>query len=282
MSKPLTSEWSSPYETEARYSTKRGQSWIGYKVHLTETCDDDLPHLLTQVETTIAPVPDVVQLDSIQRDLAKADLLPAQHLVDAGYVRALNLVTSRTKHQVDLIGPTSEDHQWQAKAGEGFDTAHFDVDWDRHVVTCPQGRQSIRWCVTETARQRTLIHIDFAQAECAVCLARSQCTRAKAQPRSLTLPSATEHKALQAARERQQSSAFKVLYARQAGVEGTISQGVRAFGLRQARYRGLDKTHRQHVATAAAINVGRLANWLNEVPVAVTRLSRFAALAALN
>lgn len=84
--------------------------------------------------------------------------------------------------------------------------AHFDVHWDRHVLTCPQGRQSIRWCVTETARQRTMIHIDFAKAECAACSVRSQCTRAKVQPRRLTLSSETEHKALQAARERQQTN----------------------------------------------------------------------------
>jgi transposase len=55
--------------------------------------------------------------------------------------------------------------------------------------------------------------------------------------------------------------------------------GVRAYGLRQARYRGLAKTHLQHVATAAAINIVRLADWLNGVPRATTRCSRFAALA---
>jgi transposase len=121
---PVAQQWDSPYETEARYSTKRGQSWIGYKVHLTETCDDDLPHLLTQVKTTIAPVPDVVSLDSIQGNLAKMAILPAQQLVDAGYARALNLISSRTQHQIDLIGPTYADRQWQAKAGEGFDMAH--------------------------------------------------------------------------------------------------------------------------------------------------------------
>jgi transposase len=62
-------------------------------------------------------------------------------------------------------------------------------------------------------------------------------------------------------------------------VEGTLSQGVRAFGLRQTRYRGLEKTHLQHMATAAAINVDRIVAWLEERPRATTRISRFAALA---
>ncbi|MHB1132418.1 MAG: transposase [Chloroflexota bacterium] len=84
-------------------------------------------------------------------------------------------------------------------------------------------------------QMHTIIHIDFAQAECALCSVRPQRTRAQAQTRTLTLSSETELKAVQVARERQQTDEFKDLYARRARVEGTISQGVRAFGLRQAR-----------------------------------------------
>jgi transposase len=69
-------------------------------------------------------------------------------------------------------------------------------------------------------------------------------------------------------------------YAARAGVEGTISQGVRAMGLRRTRYRGLAKTRLGHVATAAALSVDRAAAWLDGRPVAQTRTSRFAALAA--
>ena len=74
------------------------------------------------------------------------------------------------------------------------------------------------------------------------------------------------------------SEAGKTLYRRRAGIEGTLSQGVRAFGLRRTRYRGLPKTHMQHVATAAAMNIERLVAWLEERPRATTRTSRFAAL----
>jgi hypothetical protein len=37
---------------------KRTTSWVGYKVHLTETCEEGTPHLITHVETTAAPVAD--------------------------------------------------------------------------------------------------------------------------------------------------------------------------------------------------------------------------------
>ena len=85
---------------------------------------------------------------------------------------------------------------------------------------------------------------------------------------------------LQALRQQQNTAEWKATYAKRAGVEGTLSQGVRAFGLRHCRYVGLAKTRLQHLATAAAINIDRLAAWLDGRPHAKTRSSRFAALAA--
>jgi transposase len=72
---------------------------------------------------------------------------------------------------------------------------------------------------------------------------------------------------------------FQKRYQKRAGVEGTISQGVRVAGLRRARYAGLAKTHLQQLATAAALNLQRVGAWLLEVPRAITRRTAFAALA---
>src|SRR5262249_3487089 len=142
---PLNQQLASPYEPEARYARKGDQSWTGYKVHITETCDTDLPHLLTQVETTIAPAAEVECLAAIQAGFADRALLPTKQVGDAGYSRARNLVDSHQHHAIDLIGPMYQDRQWQALAQEGFDVAHFQVDWEPRVVTCPQGQQSMRW-----------------------------------------------------------------------------------------------------------------------------------------
>ena len=65
-----------------------------------------------------------------------------------------------------------------------------------------------------------------------------------------------------------------------AGVEGTLSQGVRGFGLRRCRYIGLAKARFQHVATAAAINIYRISDRLGGVPRAATRTSSSARLVA--
>ncbi len=96
----------------------------------------------------------------------------------------------------------------------------------------------------------------------------------------MTLKPQDEHQALQALRQQQNTTEWQAKYAKRAGIEGTLSQGVRAFGLRHCRYVGLAKTRLQHLATAAAINIDRLAAWLDGRPHAKTRLSRFAALAA--
>jgi transposase len=96
----------------------------------------------------------------------------------------------------------------------------------------------------------------------------------------MTLRPRALHEALQAARQRQETAAWKAEYARRAGIEGTCSQGVRGFGLHHCRYVGLAKAHLQHVLTAAAMNLCRLAAWLAEIPRAKTRTSRFARLAS--
>jgi transposase len=62
---------SSPYDLESHYAKKRTTSWIGYKVHLTETCEEGAPHLITHVETTTAPVADGEMTTTIHAALAQ-------------------------------------------------------------------------------------------------------------------------------------------------------------------------------------------------------------------
>jgi transposase len=78
----------SPYDPEALFAQKREMQWVGYKVHLTETCDDDFPHLITHVETTPAPQADDEAIPHIHAALASHDVLPQKHVVDTGYVDA--------------------------------------------------------------------------------------------------------------------------------------------------------------------------------------------------
>jgi transposase len=267
----------SPYDPEARYAVKRESEWEGYKVHLTETCDPDEPILITEVETTDATVPDSELTDRVQQRLVDSDLAPGRQYVDAGYVDAALLVASGGRG-IDLFGPVRPDSSWQGRAGEGFDQAHFLVDWESGQVTCPQGNLSSSWRETDDRRGGQVIKVSFSQRDCGDCPVRAKCTRA--ERRTLTLYPQALHEAMSRARERQQTATFAKGYARRAGIEGTISQGVRRCGLRRARYRGTPKVHLQHLLTAASLNLVRVAAWLQETPRADTRHSSFARLMA--
>jgi transposase len=99
----------SPYELDVRYSEKRGQHWRGYKVHPTETCDAETPHLITHVETTLATDQDVTAVETIHHGLADKALLPEVHLVDGAYVSSDGLVASQHDYHVTLTGPMRQD-----------------------------------------------------------------------------------------------------------------------------------------------------------------------------
>ena len=267
----------SPYDLDARLGVKRNHGWIGYKVHLTETCDDDKPHLIVHTETTAATTPDCGMAEPIHRALAQQDCLPRRHVVDGGYVNADAIVASRSQHDIELFGPVSQENSWQAKASNGFDLSHFQIDWQHQTVSCPTGQQSRSWTVTKDRFGQEVIYVKFAPADCLVCPSRKLCTQARC--RGLTFRQEALALALQSARERQRTTDFKEAYAIRAGVESTISQAVRVCDVRQARYFGLPKTRLQHVITATAINVRRIVSWLIEPSLRPTHVSRFAALA---
>ena len=94
----------SPYDPEARNRTKRKTNWTGYVAHLTETCDKDMPLIITNVETTPATTTDGEMTSVIHDNLADKDCLPEQHFVDSGYTNAENLAEA-PKIGVDLCGP---------------------------------------------------------------------------------------------------------------------------------------------------------------------------------
>lgn len=269
----------SPYDPEAHFSDKRSVTWTGYKVHFPETCDDDAVHLIVHAETCHSMIPDVASTAGIHHKLAQKHLLPAEHLIDAGYNDAALLVSSAQLYGIRLLGPVRESSSWQAKAQQGYDLPHFQVDWERQQVRCPQGKLSTKWRPGFDCFGRAVINLQFSRRDCQPCPARPLCTRSAKTPRHIALQPRAEQEALQAARARAASSAGKAHYRVRAGVEGTLSQGVWAFGLRQTRYRGLVKTSLQHAVTAAAINVQRLVHWWQGDKQETTRPSQFARLA---
>src|SRR5215212_2303641 len=234
---------SSPYDTDAPYARKHATSWVGYKVHLTETCEDDTPNLITNVVTTPGPVADGAVTPDVHQDLAERDLLPGLHVVDTGYVDAELLVTTPAQFGVDLLG-----------------------------------RTRISWTPAIDKRRNQVVNIKFSTKDCGPCPLRARCTRSRTASarRTVTVRPQDQYEALRAAREREQTDAYADEYARRAGVEGTLSQAVRRCGLRRSRYVGLARTHLGHLLTATAVNFVRIGEWLAGTPRAKTRHPSFA------
>ena len=300
---PGRSRITSPYDLDARWGVKRDTFWNGYKVHVTETCDTSAaagggtaassdpgsdghgddgeaappPHLITNVETTDATVPDSQMTAAVHDRLTGRALLPAEHYVDSGYPSAELLVSSLASFGITLVTPLLADTSPQARAGAGFDRAAFAIDFGARRATCPQGHASSSWNPV-TQRGTGTIVITFAKSTCRPCPVRAQCTTSATGRRQLTVHPRDVHQAQLTARAAQDTKDFQARYALRAGVEGTIRQGVAVTGMRHARYRGLAKTRLEHTSAAVALNLIRLHAWWNGHPLDRTRTSHLARL----
>lgn len=269
----------SPYDIEARYSKKKSTAWVGYKVHFTEGCDSDQPHFLLEVTTTLSTTPDGEVLEDLHERLAEKQVLPDQHLVDTGYVDAENMAKSQQDHQIDLVGPALPDTSWSSKEAERFDQSQFSIDWEAKSVICPAGQKSRDWGHIPDRHGKPSLRIRFPLPVCRSCPLHAQCTPVSAKVLILR-PDQQSFQALQEARKRQETPEFRALYAKRAGIEGTVAQAVRTCEIRRSRYIGLKKLNLQAFLTATSMNVLRACHWLAEEKHAAKPSSCFAKLVA--
>ena len=213
--------------------------------------------------------------------LVSRNLLSSQHIVDTGYLDAGILVETAQRFTVDLIGPVQRGLRRQARDEAGFSAKAFSIEWDKSWVTCPQGAHSTGWTPSIDICSTDIIKVKFSQQDCRPCPYHVACAGPKTMRSSMTLRSEHEYEALTQARRRQQTPAFKALYAQRAGIETTMSLAVRSYGARRTRYVGLAKTRLRHATTtAAAINVVRILRWIVVTLIATTRDSHFVHLLA--
>ncbi len=235
------------------------------------------PNLITNVATTDATVPDQAMTKPIHHALDRRGLLPAEHYVDSGYPSAELVADAACDDGIALISPMLLDTSRQARAGTGLHAAAFTIDWDGKQVTCPQGQRSASWSPA-TQRGTEAIVVKFAASTCGPCPVHDRCTTAARGGRQLTLKPQPLHETLQTGRAEQHTTAWQARYAIRAGVEGTMHQAIAVTGTRNARYKGLAKTHLEHVYSAVALNLIRLDAWWNGHPLDRRRTSHLARL----
>lgn len=273
---------SSPYDADARWGAKKDLHWLGYKLHISETCDDPpacgcpaagrcahdvRPDLITCVMTTPATVCDIELTTPVNAALHDRDLAPARHYLDTGYASALAILDAARLAGITLVTPLRADGSRQARAGSGYDLTAFAIDYDARTATCPQGRTATGWTPVSREGSRDVIVVRFGITTCRPCPVREQCTTARRNGRQLTILPRDQHELQAAARAAQQGENWQDDYKRRAGIEGTISQAVTITGCRQTRYRGLSRTHLGHVCSAVALNLCRLDAYWNDTPL---------------
>ncbi|MFI9588618.1 IS1182 family transposase [Streptomyces sp. NPDC052236] len=244
----------SPYDVSARYARCGETRWKGFLAHVTETCDQDTPSVITDVTTTKAPVHDTKALPGILANLEDRNLLSKEHFVDGGYLSVALKQQVAREHGVGLVGPVRAKSTRQSRKGTVFHRDAFTIDWDAKQVTCPQGKVSRRWSAPPSLAP--YINAEFSPDDCRKCPVKAACTRTDARKVSF-LP--RELYDIQSeSRTEQQTQEWRSRYSLRAAIESTISEFVNGHGMRQCRYRSEDKTHVQHVLTAIAVNLERI------------------------
>jgi transposase len=271
----------SPFDIDARYSVKRGQSWDGYKLHLSEACEPGRPHLIVAVHTTHGAVPDLACTKPIADQLRERGLHPPTHYVDQGYVASYHLVRE-AQAGTDLCGPIRGD--WNTAKGGAtlFKITAFTIDEQARTAVCPAGQTSTGWSVRTAENGTPSANISWPVTVCRPCPIRSQCTTANLEQnmrgRGLKVMLGDFRKAMEARRAEQATEAWQRLYRKRAGVEGTISQATGRISMRRSKYRGLNKTALQHLLGATAMNFIRINAWQCGYRPEITRTTHLARL----
>ena len=244
----------SPHEPEARGAMKREQGWVGYRAHVTESCDEGRPHLIVDLQASEAMAQDSGELAVLQARLQAQEVVPSEQQADQGYVNGRNIATSRQRG-IELVGPVPADHLDRP----GFRQEDFVIDEAAHQVVCPAGQTSSLWSERwgEEGEPAT-VQVRFAGETCQACKSFGRCTNCR-RGRGLELNA--YRRELAERRALLQTEAYRQKLRQRAGIEGTISQLVRGHGLRYARYRGLAKVRLQGLFTAVAVNLKRLICW---------------------
>jgi transposase len=244
-----------PHDPDVRWSEKRGKDWVGYKLQVTETAEDEVEaQFITDIDLVPANEDDSEVVDEVQERLITRDLKPDEHYVDKGYVSGSNMAHSADR-DIELIGPALADTSCKP---DGYKQSDFQIDFEKQEVICPEGRICEEWYERPQPDGHVGAEVQF-RGQCEDCPARAQCAPGKS---GRTLSISPYHRELKQRRAEQETEAFKEKMRRRPAVEGTISELTRKHGARRARYRGDSKGRLQAHFTGAAVNLKRLAKAL--------------------
>lgn len=260
---PPTGAVHNPHEPEAQWSSKsttRDKAWVGYKVQVAETVKDEpreprepTANFLTGMVTQDAPASDKPGMTEMLGQQQTMGLeRPPKLYVDGAYV-CTEALRQAQEEKRELRGPAPG----APDRGTVFTVEAFDVHVEERYAVCPATQRSSNCSRLEVkSTGKVDYRIEWSNATCGTCPRRDQCISSTQTHRTIVVGEL--HSLLQARRREMQTDAFKQEMRRRNAIEGTQSELVRGYGLRQARYRGKAKVRLQNYLIGAACNIGRL------------------------
>jgi len=250
-----------PHDPEAQWSRKnttRQKEWVGYKAQVGETTEDQ-PRALG--EPTRSVITAVATQEAIASDKAALPVVeqiwestgqpkPSELYVDAGYTSGAELARAEAEGR-KLKGPEQPPPTKEGRVSSEL----FDVSVEKRRAVCPAGQTSTNCSRIEERPGKVIYRFEWNNALCGACEKRTRCL-GKGQ-RHRTLVVGEHHDWVQARRQEQKTDAFREDMHHRNGIEGTISELVRGYGMGRCRYRGLAKTRLQNWFIGAACNIKR-------------------------
>lgn len=274
--KPRKARYWSAQDPDASF----GHKGLGYHVHVTESCRNEGPELLTDYDVVTAAQSDIGQsLPALQR-LVERDLLPSTLYADGGYPTPADLVASRSLGS-ELHAPVNRGRL----AADSLSRCDFATDPQTgEVKRCPAGHAPTRHGERESSdskHRRRALHVFFDVDTCNACEQRPRCPVRQpnnASSREYRLELSAELIARDRRWVEQRTAVWKSPYRIRAGVEATMSELKRGHGLGRLRVRGLVRVRIQVALKTMACNIKR---WMAALPAPLRALLRlFCALLA--
>jgi len=248
-----------PHDPEASFRSKQDKKWVGYALQVCETVPKKGPGFITAMATQTAVGSDEAGMEQVfAEQKAMGFEKPKELYVDAAYISAKALEEA-SREARELVGPAVPARQ--PSQGKGIEAFKIDIDKERAI--CPAGQTNTQLSKIKE-RARGLLEYRYEWSwKCRRCTMREDCLPASQTHRTIRVNS--HFMSLQARRALMKTRRYRRKMRKRVGIEGTISEIVRGYGARRARYRGLAKMRLQNYFIGAACNVNRWFRRLNSI-----------------
>ena len=249
-----------PHDADVEWSAKghgkEKKEWKGYKIQVAETIasQEDQSSFIASVVTQRATESDDAGLPAtLQKQKALGLGLPSELYTDGAYISG-RAIQEAKEAGWQLVGPAQPSAS-RVRLAKEYRIEAFNISITERKAVCPDAKTSTNCSkLTEEKSGKVAYRFEFG-SQCHSCPHKAACVPSALRHRTILV--GAYHEELQQRRRDQQSEEFQLRMHQRNAIEGTISELVRGYSLRRARYRGFFKVDLQNQLIATACNIKR-------------------------